>query len=251
MKRTFNYTGRKRISKNDFLVTVKRKNNIAERFSVEVNLDKYNFKENCDVYVEAYRHSEIKRFYFGKVSEINEPNTDISDLPQKNILLYNLLIVDNSIEKGRIVGFAKSVKPKDKGYDRESILDVEFDDFQDNLLWELKFDEGGPILRLNRKIDNIKYLARNDPFFIFNVFPAIIRQIMYQLRYVEDVDPDETENQWHNDWVDFLKNHSKKEYVQDIDPEDFDEQIELCISNFVNEKNNLWHELLKIHNKDE
>jgi hypothetical protein len=251
MKKKINYTGRKKIKKQDFAVTINRKDTVAVDFNVSFKLKDYAFPDNAKVFVEAFRHNELKRFDFGTVQDIKKIDTDISELSRKDTLLFNLKIVDDQNDKGKIIGYIKSVKPIDEGYDRSSILDVEFCEFSDNLIWKIAYDEGGPILQINTKITNIQYLITDHPFFFFNVYPAVIKEIMYQIKYIDNAEIEDNEYEWHDSWIKMAEKYSNRKYNKNIDSDDYDSFIEEFVAGFANKHNALWKKLISEYGGDD
>ena len=247
MKRKLNYTGRKKIKRQDFIVSIIKDNSDTKSFSAEIMLDEYDFPPDAKIFVEAYRFTEIKRFDFGKVSKIKKPNTDISEMSHKDHLLFTLKVVDNLFEKGKILGCLQSVRPDNRNTKKvgpKSILDVEFKELTDNIIWKLEYDEGGPILMLNTKINNIQHISKNDAFFFFNVYPAIIKEILFYIRYIEKVDNNDVEDDWCKDWIDFAERFSDKSYKEITDNDSFSDWVDSSVYGFVNDKSSLWKQLI-------
>jgi hypothetical protein len=251
MKKKINYTGRMKIKKQDFVVTINRRDSVAVDFKVHFELKSYNFPENARIFVEAFRHNELKRYDFGTVKKIKNIDTDISELNHKNTLLFNLKIVDNEKDKGKIIGYINSTKPIDEGYDRSSILDVEFCSFSDNLVWKLDYGDGGPILQINTKLTNIQYLITDDAFFFFNVYPAIIKDIMNQIKYIDNAESEDNEYEWHDEWIRMAENYSRMKYNKNLDSVDFDYFVETFIAGFANKHNALWKKLISEYGGDD
>src|SRR5476651_1773831 len=73
MKRSLNFTGRKRIAQSDVVVAITGKDGNAA-FDATLALAKYKFPDNARVYVEAYRQMDWMRFDFGSAASIRPPD---------------------------------------------------------------------------------------------------------------------------------------------------------------------------------
>ena len=67
MKRTFNYTGRRKINRADTGFTVHQRDR-AWAFDAELNLANYRFAHNAEVWVEAHRQNLWMQWAWGTIS---------------------------------------------------------------------------------------------------------------------------------------------------------------------------------------
>lgn len=72
MKRTFNFTGRKNINREDVPVTIDR-TPFGLAFNANPKLDGYGFPEGAEIWIEAYRGNLIKQCSWGKASQPEAP----------------------------------------------------------------------------------------------------------------------------------------------------------------------------------
>lgn len=204
MKRTLNYTGRKKINKENIKIALVKKDGNIDSFSlIQLDLNEFGFSGNSKIYIEAYYRTELKRFDFGTISErfIPEPLT-LKDIAYRENLRFRVLIVDPLSDK--IIAHAVGIRPEG-AEEKRSILPVEFKELG-NLVWRVEYEgeEDSPILCLNKSIPNIENLAKEDVAFFVYVYSGVIREILYRMVFVDGVDSIEDPSiEWHGDWLRF------------------------------------------------
>src|SRR5438105_9135488 len=72
MKRTFNYTGRRKISRADAGFTIHQRER-AWAFDAELRLAAYRFAHNAEVWVEAHRQNLWMQWSWGTISALRVP----------------------------------------------------------------------------------------------------------------------------------------------------------------------------------
>ncbi|MEM7827743.1 MAG: hypothetical protein QW561_00230 [Candidatus Aenigmatarchaeota archaeon] len=204
MKRKFNYTGRKRITKEKITINPVRQNGRVVSFYLsKLDTGDLELPGEARIYVDAYYRTELKRFDFGTVAERKyPPSPDLTDLAYPENLKFRILIVDPS--DGRVLAHATQISPEGPA-ERRSILPVEFK-YLGSEIWRVEYegDEGGPILCINSKIPDIENTARHDPQFFIYVYPAVVREILIHMIFIDKVDSvTEPSVDWHNDWLRF------------------------------------------------
>ena len=70
--RTLNYTNRKRIKREDAIITI-RKEKCGNAFDAALNLAGYKLPGEARVFVEAYRQTQLTRYDFGQVGALHNP----------------------------------------------------------------------------------------------------------------------------------------------------------------------------------
>lgn len=209
MKRRFNYTERKRITQNRLSVRIVRDNGQKATFDASVDLKDMELPDEASVYLEAYHQHELARYKYGEVkAPAPEGDNDLSALARYENLLFRILIVDESGKNGLLLASAEKIQPVDaergKLY-RKSILPVDFQDLG-RQVWTLAYDDDSPVLRVNINIPNIKSVAKTDPRFFIHIYPAVVREILTHMIFIDGVDdPEEPELDWHKDWLCFAK----------------------------------------------
>ncbi|RLI76482.1 hypothetical protein DRP05_12815 [Archaeoglobales archaeon] len=204
MKRKFNYTGRKKIERKRISIVLERQNGIPVSFRVEkLDLEGLDLPKDAEIYVEAYYRTELKRFEFGTVGKkISPQSTSLEDLAYPENLKFRILIVDPETHK--ILAHADRIVPENS---KEAILPVEFKDLG-NEIWRIEYegDEGAPILCINRKIPNIQNIAKRDAQFLIYVYPAVIREILTHMVFVNGgTSTEDPATEWHAHWLRFCE----------------------------------------------
>lgn len=92
---------------------------------------------------------------------------------------------------------------------RESILPVSFADLKD-VIYRIDFPVGSsglPILEVNRNLTEIEIreIVKKDPIFRALLFPAIVKEILFQILFISRIYETEGE-EWQNKWLDYLVN---------------------------------------------
>ncbi|MCX8117098.1 MAG: hypothetical protein N3G78_04080 [Desulfobacterota bacterium] len=191
MIRRFNYTGRKRIPRPKLSFSLRKSSKNTLSFDASIDFTSLDLPGSAQIYIEAYRRAYFQRFACGTVSAPRFPvNSPLEGLDPDALVLFRVKVVDR---KGRILASADSIRPKRKEEDegaRESLLPVEFVDLG-NLVWRLDLEGDLPILQLNKRVENIREIARSDGHFLGLVYPEVFRQILLKIVVEEDCnDPD-------------------------------------------------------------
>jgi len=204
MKTIVNYTGRKRIERRRISMNFTRRNDQVVCFVLnKLDVDDLALPPDARVYVEAYHRTELKRFDFGTVGNMTPPlSTDLTDMAYRDNLKFRILVVDASDNK--VLAHADRIAP-DKPAERKSILEVNLEDLG-NQIWQVVYegDEGRPILCINKSIP--EEIARQDPQFMVYVYPAVVREILTNMVFVEEVTSvEDPAVDWHADWLQFSR----------------------------------------------
>jgi hypothetical protein len=208
LRRRINYTGRRRIPKEKVSIILNKDDHFVVRsFNVKINLEGFNFPPDAKIYIDAYHRTEVKRYDFGTAENIVPPrDSGLTGFAYPENLKFRILIVDESGQHGLILAHADRIKAT-SDLDTKSILPVDFDDIGQQI-WRVDFkgDGGSPVLVINRHIPNIKTIVISDSQFIMYVYPAVIREVLTHMIFVEGVEsPSDPSIEWHEDWLDFSR----------------------------------------------
>lgn len=207
MKRRFNYTGRKKIPREQITITLNRDAGSVRSFNATIDMNGLNLPPGVKVYVEAYHRTESKRFDFGTVGKMLSPrDTTLTALAYTESLRFRVLVVDETGQHGLLLVHADRITPISEA-GKKSILPVEFRDLG-HQIWLVEYGEQdeAPILILNRNIPNIENITKSDPQFIMFVYPAVIREVLTHMIFIDGVDsPFEPSTDWHGDWLGFAR----------------------------------------------
>lgn len=207
MIRKFNYTGRKRIPRSRVAIEIMGKNGPTS-FEASIDLTGLNLPKSADVFVEAYRRSFFKRFYFGTVSRLRPPtDRSLADLDPRALAMFRVKVVE-AAGKGRILAVADKIIPRraeDEPANKICLLPVDFVDLGQSI-WRLDVEGDWPSLQLNIQIDNIREIARSDTHFLSLVYPEVVRQILHKIVVEEDhTDPETDPEDWMSQWLTFTR----------------------------------------------
>jgi hypothetical protein len=238
MKRKLNFTGRKRIPKENIKIELNRENEKIKSFDAQINTENLELPKNSNVIVETYFKTELYRYSFGTIGKIEQPSsTDLSHIGFSENLRFRVIVTDDN---GKILAMAERIRALNDT-EKKSILPVMTKDIG-NQLWQLDFpgNEEGPILILNSKIFGIENFAKNDPQFKLSVLPAVLREILTKMIFIDTIpDPEDITIDWHKTWLDFVNYTLKVEnqpkildpHSDDFIPEDVEEWIDRVVEN--------------------
>jgi len=206
MKRKLNYTGRMKIERKNISINFISESGGVVAFTVtKLDLTGLNLPPEAKVYVEAYYRTELRRFDFGTAGSITNPSPcDLRGMAYPENLKFRILVVAPS--DGKLLAQGDRISLKKSG-ERKSILPVEFSDLG-NEIWLVKYegDADSPILIINSRIPGIQNIACRDAQFLTYVYPAVIREILAHMVFVDGVDSiTEPSVDWHGDWLRFVR----------------------------------------------
>jgi hypothetical protein len=249
MIRKLNFTGRKSIPHEKFLINVRRIGG-KRAFNAEIDFNGLGFPGNSRVYIEPYYKSSFMRFDFGTIENFNPPIVAfLSELPETDHLLFRIKIVDQKGLNGKLLGLADRVKPSSEDMEtigRSAILPVDFEKDLGHQVFNLFFDETGDrvILEINSKLENGPEFLRSNEFKSL-VLPGIVRLIAERLK---DHDYDSESGGWEDLWLKFFYtklNIEEKPVYNEEDQGQMDDWIENLVSLFCR-KNDVYQNFLGI-----
>ncbi len=233
-----NYTGRKKLNRNDISIVVSQKGNHLN-FDADLSLSKYNLPEDAYVFIEAYRRCLWMRYPFGTISNITKPNNcELNEFDDIEGILFRVKVTDTQHTSGKLLAFADRLKPykfDELESNRECILPVKsVDDIEE--IWKVEFDNNYPILLINSKAGSRDQICCSKEF-ITLVYPAIIRSV---LQYITSNPPEDEENDndiWKKKWLLFAESlpgtGKIPEFDLDNNNEDFDEWVDGVVIAFA------------------
>lgn len=241
MKSAINYTGRKNIPLSNIDYTFDEKNSLL--IVKEVSLKGIiNYSDPVRVYAEAYRRiSESKKIELTLSHDMITERTELQIPSGWNS--FRLRIFATGEDK-KIIAQASGLSIH-YGIKSSGILNVQYSDIGDRI-WHVDYDDDrGPILIINKNIPNIEIISREESFRAV-VAPAMFKDIINRMVFVDGIDYDSPEVEWHEKWINFIENISgqipdyvRKEEINDSDnKEEAASWIDEVVSEFC-KKNNL------------
>jgi hypothetical protein len=208
MKRTFNYTGRRKIERKDVSIVL-REDAGSWIFDADLKIADYHFPRNAEVWIEAHRQNLWMQFPWGTVSAIRPTlSRRLTEFDVPDGILFRIRVVQPpGQEHHKLLGEADGiafVKVGEATSERRPLLEP-VPDALDQLLWKLDMDSDPPRLLVNRDaLPTWKEMARS-PHFIALVYPEVMRRLLTSA-LIEDQWTDEEDGGWESDWVRFARN---------------------------------------------
>jgi hypothetical protein len=233
MIRRLNYTGRRRIPRENIRIAIYR-NGDTEEFDARVSCAGLDLPDNASLLVEAYHKSDWMRFDFGTVGQVVIPrDRRLTAFYRGARVLFRVKAVSTDDESGKILAEADRIVPlsPDSDRDRDPLLPVRVVDGLGSQVWRLTW-EGGPVLELNRQEPEVKRLLTSDPRFKWLILPQVLRSILIRI-LVEGMDEEENEGGGGEGqrWLDFA---GSLHPVEPPKPDDRDmELIEIWVDDVV------------------
>jgi len=204
MIRKFNYTGRKKIKRSAVRIELLRDGQNRRCFNIDLQLADLLLPDNARVYVEAYHRSGYQRYDFGTLGDVKIPaDRRLRNFSESARPLFRVKVVDRAASQGRILAAVDKIRPAsvdDISAGSQSLLFVEYDDLG-SMVWQLDLDGDWPVLRLNRRGEEIGLAASSDYRFLSLVYPEVLRQILRRI-VIEDQHTDpHCDDDWPSLWL--------------------------------------------------
>lgn len=235
MKRTFNYTGRRKINRKDISITL-RQDRAVWIFDAAVRLAEYHFPHNAEVWLEAHRQNLWMQWAWGTVSALRVPaDRRLTEFDVPDGILFRVRVVQPpGQDHHKLWGEADAIPFVKAGEadDRRRHLLVPVPDALDQQLWKLDFESDPPRLLVNKDAKPTWKEMACSPYFITLVYPEILRRILSQALMSEDGwAEDDEDGGWQADWIKFSKNLGGLGPVPDLKP-DREKWIEEAVAAF-------------------
>lgn len=204
MIRRINHTGRRRILREHVSIVVDDRRKPAT-FSAQLTLDGFKFNSDARVVVEAYRGSGglWTGYDWGRVSALRKPPTATLDgFDSVEGLLFRVRVVAVH-EPHKILGEADKIPFALAGEaptKKQPLIKTVPADLGD-LVWDVDFDDE-PVLRVNKVLGNWKVVAQDKAFRAL-VYPAVLREILVRILFVEKWSGDSEAGDWRAKWIKF------------------------------------------------
>ncbi len=232
--RSFNYTGRKKITHENILLAIYTDSDGANTFSAEFDLSGYKFPSESKVVVEAYYQENWMRFNYGTIAQQCSPvQTNLEEFVDIEDIKFRLKVTDST--KDKILGLADKIKPviNDKSeFDNDVILPVKCADLNGSI-WKVEYsDDNGTTLVIDKELGDRNILAVDVELRAL-ITPAAMREILIRVfLYEKNIDIDELED-WRTKWLIFCKKLGFDDYpLGEVDIEDKYEWIDNVVAKF-------------------
>ena len=203
--RTFNYTNRRRISRDDARITIREESG-RNSFDAVLRLADLNLPPDARVFVEAYRQTQYMRFDFGQVGALHgRSDRLLRDFDSMEGVLFRVKVVSAGDPFGLLLAEADQIrprKPSDQDENRIPLLPVIPDENMGEEIWALEFDAHQTLLKVNAMLGDWRGIAR-DPVFIALVYPSAFRLILWRILLQEKHRDTEDADDWRSCWLRF------------------------------------------------
>src|SRR5215472_7002072 len=107
MKRTFNYTNRKKIPRELVSITLKKQEPDPPTFDARLNLSGMNLPSDGQVHVEAYYRASYMRFNYGTVAKTQcDVDRTLRDIDNRDLIYFRVKVTDDTGDQGRLLAEA-------------------------------------------------------------------------------------------------------------------------------------------------
>jgi hypothetical protein len=183
MIRTFNYTGRKSLPKEQIQVRLHRTVPAMSFDAALMDFDKLQFPDSARIFVEAYHQSVYMRFDFGTKGSITIPPVEerfLADFYDGSPVNFRVKIVDESSEHGQILAEADAIRPvrDDDDVKGNPLLPVRMVGGMGQEIWRLVWDSRGPIVELNQELPGIKERLIKETRFRSLILSGVLREVL-------------------------------------------------------------------------
>jgi len=211
MIRKFNYTGRKKIERNNISIRLIKDNSPHPYFDLKISVSADDFPDDSELFVEAYDRSSFMRFKCGTLKNPVLPeDRHLTAIHSTDAILFRVKVVDPSAHHGRILAVADrltSIGESQEDSKHISLLPVTYEDL-DKEIWKLDFRDTGPVLILNKKIEsvNVTEIVKTSDLFFSLVYPSVLREILVRILVIDDAFEEDDPELWQNLWLAFVEN---------------------------------------------
>lgn len=224
--RSFNYTGRRRITREEISLRLNHLPDKPSTFDAEIRLDKHHkLPPNAAVCVEAYRGSSASwmRFPFGTAGALKVPaDRRLTDFDGADGILFRIRVT-SSENPGLLLAEADKLSPRASDaeeHSRLSILPVRSDKTLEKRVWRLDFKDE-PVLLVNSALGE-KWDIVRDQAFMALVMPEVLEAILIRILLVDKYpdDQDEEDGSWQSKWLRFVHCIPETNDRPDVDEND-------------------------------
>lgn len=235
MRRTINFTGRKRILEQDAKIKLIPLGDGLSSFDAELRLDGYGLPSLARVFVEAFERTRYQRFSYGVVGALKPPPKSdrvLTEFRGCELIRFRVKVVSAQERAGTLLGEADGITPRLPGEaehtDRLSLLHVKPAEIGD-LVWKLNYPDGpngSVVLLINQSIPDYSLLVQT-PSFSSLVLPQILREVLMRVLVSDPCDitslgEDADEESWSARWVLFARSLVSEEELPSAETGDND-----------------------------
>jgi len=210
MIRKFNYTGRKKIERNDISIHLVKDTTPHPYFDLKITASSEDFPDDAELFVEAYDRSSFMRFHCGTLKNPKFPeDRHLTEIHSTDAIHFRVKVVDPSTQHGKILAVADrltSVGESLEDTKHRSLLPVTYADLGKEI-WKLDFRDIGPVLTVNNKIEdvNVTEIVKSSDLFFSLVYPSVLREILVRILVIDETFEEDEPELWQNLWLTFVE----------------------------------------------
>ncbi len=224
--RSFNYTGRRRITREEVQLRLSQLPDKTISFDADIRLEKsHMLPDDAAVCVEAYRGSSYSwmRFPFGKVGDLRAPaDRRLTDFDGPEGILFRIKVTSPTKDHGLILAEADALSPRtsdEKEDALQSLLPVRSDKNLGSRVWRIDFEDK-PVLLVNSALGEWRDVVR-DRTFMTLVMPTVLEAILVRILLIDkEGDQDEEAGDWRSQWLRFIRSMPVTADLPDIEDKD-------------------------------
>jgi len=229
MKRTFNYTQRKKINRDDIQLVIIRTNDLPEVKVIKLDIVRFSLPVASQVWFEIETgRVGLVRHSLGTVGSIDlNRSFELNERDLGNIRFRIKIVTDEPGIAGKLLAEVDGLKTEDDGNVR-SLLEVKPSDDLGQRIWKIEISESGPELLINTALVDWRDVGQS-PVFQSLVFPQAVYEIY---KWVGKYDA-YTEGSIEEKWMDLFSTTGHN--PNDLDSiEDFESEAEFA--DYLDEK---------------
>lgn len=226
MKRTFNYTERKKILREDVQLAIIRPNDLPEVKVLQLNLSRFPILVSSQIWFEIETgRVGLVRHSLGTVGNIDLNSTyGINERDLGNIRFRIKIVSNEPGNVGKLLAEIDRLKPETDGNVR-SLLEVKPSDDLEQRIWKLEISESGPELLINTGLGDWREVGESNIFQSL-VFPQAVYEIYKWVGKYSEYPEGSIEEQWKNLFMTTGHDISQLRTPEDFSSDDdFDEYL--------------------------
>lgn len=233
-----NYTGRRRIPREEVVIELSARDGATASFTVVVNLDGLDLPDDALVTAEASRRTWVQREWLGHVRDVGSSEHgpfELAGIHDAAGIKFRIKVseADESGERGKLLAVADRLIPAataDTPQEVVSLLPVGVENLGE-LVWRVDCDAGNsPVLKVSKPLG--RDLARK-PYFRSLVFPSALQQILDIVRRSGTNANEFDDDDWQLDWLRFGQALAGPHPDDDFDEEEWDRWCANVVGQFA------------------
>lgn len=209
MLRRFCYTGRKRIPRERIHLVLHPHGGDCATFDCKVDLHGMDLPGEAGIVVEAYDRTgqQYGRFSLGTIANGAAPTGfRLDGFENPESVTFRVKVIGSPGRRGiPLLASADRLVPRSADPETEAkdgLLPVRLMDLGQEL-WTLDVEGERPVLYLNNKVPDVKQTLGRSSLFKALVYPEVLRKILNAIFDASERKPHESEELWHQDWLQF------------------------------------------------